>query len=231
MREVTTPASVAHPSGLDPNVVAKVVARRGRLHAFEALEARRSALVVIDLNRASVEQDVGCQIIVPRINAVATALRQAGGTVAWVRTQFHVTPNAIAIFGSDAARFAAELDPTAPGAHLWPELAVDAADLHALKQGFSAFFPGKCDLHDRLAERGIEHVLIAGTVTNVCCDSSARDACELGYRVTMISDACAGHWHGLHEAALATFYRCFGDVRPAADVIELCRRGDDAEAT
>ncbi len=48
-----------------------------------------------------------------------------------------------------------------------------------------------------------------------------------GYRVTMISDACAGHGHGLHEASLTTFCRIFGDVRPAAEVIDLCRLGDD----
>ena len=53
----------------------------------------------------------------------------------------------------------------------------------------------------------------------------ARDAVEDGFCVMMISDACAGHSHGLHEASLNTFYRCFGDVRPAADVIDLIRLG------
>jgi hypothetical protein len=37
-----------HPSGIDPDVAAKVVARRGRLHALETLDPHRTALVVIN---------------------------------------------------------------------------------------------------------------------------------------------------------------------------------------
>ena len=62
-------------------------------------------------------------------------------------------------------------------------------------------------------------------MTNVCCESSARDATELGYEVTMVSDACHGHSYGLHEASLATFYRIFGDVRPSSEVVELIDAG------
>ena len=60
-------------------------------------------------------------------------------------------------------------------------------------------------------------------MTNICCESSARDAVELDYKVIMISDALSGQAHGLHEATLATFYRIFGDVRPSKDVIGLLR--------
>jgi nicotinamidase-related amidase len=72
-----------------------------------------------------------------------------------------------------------------------------------------------------LQRRKLDTLLIAGTVTNICCESSARDALELGYRVVMISDANIGHSHGLHEASLTTIYRCFGDVRPTAEVLDL----------
>lgn len=214
-----------HPSRLNPKVVAKVVARRGRLHAYEALEPSRTALVVVDLNTAAVEQSEPLRAMLPRVNALAQALRSAGGTVAWVTARFSVTANTEAIFGADAARFAAELAPGSEGTRLHPGLVVARADLHAEKTGASAFFPGKCNLDSQLRALGIEMVLIAGTVTNVCCESSARDAVEAGYRVMMISDCCDGHSHGLHEASLTTFYRCFGDVRPVDDTIELIRHG------
>lgn len=94
-----------------------------------------------------------------------------------------------------------------------------------MKARASAFFPGNCDLHDRLAARGIEHILVGGLATNICCESSARDACELGYRVTMVSDALVGNSFGLHEASLATFFRIFGDVRPSREVIDLLAAG------
>ena len=208
-----------HPSGLNDRVVAKVVARRGRLHAHEHIDAKRTALVVIDLNAGSVAQNENCQDMVPRVNTLAHAIRVRGGLVAWVTSHFEATPSAVAIYGTDAARFVSETSNEA--AQLWPDLHVEAADVHAVKRGASAFFPGKCDLHEKLAERNIDTLLICGTVTNVCVESSARDAAELGYRVTLISDACSGHANGLHEATLNTFYRCFGDVRPTADAISL----------
>jgi ureidoacrylate peracid hydrolase len=107
------------------------------------------------------------------------------------------------------------------GARLAGGLDVRADDLRAVKARASAFFPGNCDLPERLVERGIEHVLVAGLATNICCESSARDAHELGYRVTMVSDALVGNAWGLHEASLATFFRIFGDVRPSHEVIDL----------
>lgn len=58
-------------------------------------------------------------------------------------------------------------------------------------------------------------------MTNVCCGASARDAAELHYKVTMVSDALVGQSYGLHEASLATFFRCYGDVRPSGQILSL----------
>jgi nicotinamidase-related amidase len=66
---------------------------------------------------------------------------------------------------------------------------VHDSDVHAVKARASAFFPGKCNLKEQLDGFGIDTVLIAGTVTNICCESSARDAAELDYKVIMVSDA------------------------------------------
>ncbi len=222
--------TMRHPSGLNERVVAKVFARRGRLHAYETIAPARTALAVIDMTRAFVEEDPNCREIVPAINAVAARLRWAGGTVAWVTMAptSGVDPAVAEIVGAERARLFYEMARTEdPRSRLWPELKVAEGDLLSSKRGASAFFPGKCDLADRLAERAIDTVLIAGTVTNVCCESSARDAVELGYRVVMISDGLAGHAFGLHEASLTTFYRIFGDVRPAAEVLELISAGGE----
>ncbi len=212
-----------HPSGIPEKIVRKVVARRGRLHAFETIEPARTALVVIDLDRATVGRGDGCKQMVSAVNAVASAVRRSGGVVAWVLSRMDVMPpNFVAILGADqATRYFNDGQPDGPGLRLWPELDAKDGDPRATKTGASAFFPGKCDLKDQLDPRGIDTLLIAGTVTNICCESSARDATELGYKVILISDALEGHAHGLHEATLATFYRIFGDVRPSAEVISL----------
>ena len=218
-------ATPAHPSGIPERIVRKVVARRGRLHAFETIDAARTALVVIDLDEATVGRDSGdtCRPIVANVNAMARALRARGGVVAWVLSRSDcMTPHFAAILGHQvAAMYVKEGQADGPGRRLWPALEALAPDIHATKTGASAFFPGKRDLHERLRPLGIDTLLIAGAVTNICCESSARDATELHYRVILVSDALAGHAHGLHEATLATFYRIFGDVRPSAEVVQL----------
>lgn len=84
------------------------------------------------------------------------------------------------------------------------------------------FFPDRCPLHGLLEKRGVDTVLVTGTVTNVCCESTARDAHTLGYRVVMVADGCAAAaTDDVHTAALHTIYRTFGDVRPTEEVIEL----------
>ncbi|MFE3901773.1 isochorismatase family protein [Streptomyces sp. NPDC059153] len=55
----------------------------------------------------------------------------------------------------------------------------------------------------------------------MCCESSARDAWTLGYRVIMFADANATGRGRDHNATLHTIYRSFGDVRPTTDVLAL----------
>jgi nicotinamidase-related amidase len=214
-----------HPSGIPEKIVRKVVARRGRLHAFEAIDPKATALVVIDLDEATVANDDVSQRMTETVNALATAVRQGGGVVAWVLSRMSTMPRHFsAILGADlATRYFNDGQAGGAGTRLWHALDRKPDDVVATKSGASAFFPGKCDLTPQLDARGVDTILIAGAVTNICCESSARDAVELDYKVIMISDALSGHAHGLHEATLATFYRIFGDVRPSEDVIQLLR--------
>ena len=70
-------------------------------------------------------------------------------------------------------------------------------------------------------------VLIAGTATNVCCGSSARDAMMQNFRTVMVHDALAAATDAEHAAALTNFYSIFGDVRSIADTLDAfdCHRG------
>jgi ureidoacrylate peracid hydrolase len=214
-----------HPSGIPEKIVRKVVARRGRLHAFESIDPKTTALVVIDLDEATVDNDVASQRIVDTVNTLARAVRESGGIVAWVLSRMDAMPKHFgAILGDALAkRYFSDGHGDGPGTRLCCTLRQEPTDVVAVKSGASAFFPGKCNLKQQIDARGVDTVLIAGAVTNICCESSARDAAELEYKVIMISDALSGHAHGLHEATLATFYRIFGDVRPSDEVVNLLR--------
>ena len=104
-------------------------------------------------------------------------------------------------------------------------LAVAAGDLCVEKTVPSAFFPGKCALHDLLVQRGITTVVVTGTVTNVCVEATVRDASTLDYRVILVADACSAGRDQDHNATLHVVYRSYGDVRPTADVLSLIDQG------
>lgn len=218
-----TKPGTPHPSGINQAIVDKVVARRGRLHAFERFDPAKTALVVVDLDLGT-GRDNQQQIktMSTHVNNLATALRKNNGTVAFITTPIkNATNNFKLVFGEELTKKYEADGKSGKASTLWPELKIHPTDIITTKHGHSTFFPGKCDLHKQLQQRHIASLLIAGAVTNVCCEASARDAAELGYQVTMVSDALIGHAHGLHEASLATFFRCYGDVRPTNNVLEL----------
>lgn len=72
-------------------------------------------------------------------------------------------------------------------------------------------------------------MLIVGTVTNVCCDSSARDAMMLNFKTIMVSDANAALTDDEHNAALTAFYATFGDVMDTDQLITCLSRNAEPE--
>jgi nicotinamidase-related amidase len=198
-------------------------ARRGKRHAYQELVPERTALIVVDMVPFFVAEADYVRGIVPNIQALAGTLRDLDGTVAWVlpgRTE--ITPVTEEFLGADVAKLFSESGGTGPlRDRIWHEFDVRTEDLIVEKTSASAFFPGRCDLPDLLQARGIDTVLITGTVANVCCESTARDASTLGYRVLMVADANAARRDQDLNATLHTIYRTFGDVRPTPDLLDL----------
>jgi ureidoacrylate peracid hydrolase len=98
------------------------------------------------------------------------------------------------------------------------------------KYRYSAFMPGTSELPGRLRARGFDTVLITGTVTNVCCESSARDANMTNFRTIMVSDGNAAATQEEHDASLAAFYNVFGDVMDTDMIIGRLQRARPARA-
>jgi nicotinamidase-related amidase len=120
----------------------------------------------------------------------------------------------------------ATMDEGDEGYRLWPELRVAADDVQVVKRRFSAFIAGSSDLETQLRSRGIDTVLIAGTATNICCESTARDAMMLNFKTVMVSDACAAGSDREHANALCAVYGMFADVQTADEVLgSLARPG------
>jgi ureidoacrylate peracid hydrolase len=217
------------------DVLDRVARRRGDFRALDRADPRKTALVVVDLQNAFMMPGVAhalCEMapsIVPNVNRLAEALRAAGGTVVWVRTtataacltewsQYyeHLTPQ------QQNKRVEALADGS-PGHQFWPELDIRPEDLIVTKLRYSAFIQGASDIEAQLRGRGIDTVLITGTVTNVCCESSARDAMMCNFRTIMISDGNAANSDQDHANSLIAFYLTFGDVETTDTAIEHLR--------
>jgi nicotinamidase-related amidase len=174
--------------------------------------------------------------IVPDVNRLAAAVRSNGGGVFWLRQIVDETMWAEWTVVSELSTHAMQmkrvsaLAENSPGVDLWPELDVKSEDEVLSKMRFSAFLPGSSDLPHRLRARGLDTVIVAGTVTNVCCDSSARDAMMTNFRVIMVADANAAATQAEHDAALVAFYCTFGDVLDTDALIATLQKGASVRA-
>jgi nicotinamidase-related amidase len=202
--------------------------RRGHRHAFRELDPQRTALVVVDLVAFFMDENEYTRGIVPNVNRLATTLRRASGTVAWV-VPAPWEPSAMKdeLLGPRIAELYRHSGGTgAPKERVWNELATDDTDLFVEKTASSAFFPGRCQLHDHLTSRSINTVMVTGTLANVCCEATARDASTLDYRTIMVADANAARRDQDLNATLSTIYRSFGDVRQTDDLLAMIEAAD-----
>ena len=98
-----------------------------------------------------------------------------------------------------------------------------------LKNRYSCFTPGSSQLERVLRGLKIENVLIAGTKTNICCETTApRRPMMLDYNVVMVDDCCAALSDREHLATLENMIQQFGDVLTADEVVALMRRQSNA---
>ncbi len=212
-----------HEWRIDERQYARHEERRGRRHAYTSIDPRRTALVVIDMVPFFFDSNPYVAGITPNVNRLAQGLRGAGGLVAWVVPAVNDMPPARwEFFGDEIAdRYQASGGTGEIGDRLCSGLDVVADDVLVEKSAASAFFPGQCDLASRLEQRDIDTVFVVGTVANVCCESTVRDASALGYRTVMVADANAASCDADLNATLHTVYRSFGDVRSTTELLEL----------
>jgi ureidoacrylate peracid hydrolase len=227
-----------HQAGIRDEIIARVIARRGKLHLFDHFDPARTAVVVIDMQGTFCDEGGPAEVplsraIVASINRLNTAVRGAGGHVIWINHANHSTST-----GSDWARFfnnfvaadvrertIASLAPGGAGQKVWSGLNVEDDDIRLLKNRYSALVPGSSSLERVLRSHGIDTLLITGTKTNICCESTARDAMMMDFDVVMVSDATAALSDDEHRAALETIIQQFGDVLSVDEIIERLPSG------
>ncbi|MDA0339804.1 MAG: cysteine hydrolase [Proteobacteria bacterium] len=223
-----------HQAGIRDKIIERVIARRGKLHLFDQFDPARTAVIVIDMQGTFCEEGGPAEVplsraIVEPINRLNAIVRGAGGRVIWVNHANQSTTDGSSDWRQFFDNFVADdvrvrtiesLSPGGAGQQVWSGLDVGNDDIRLLKNRYSALIPGSSSLERILRSLGIDTLLITGTKTNVCCESTARDAMMMDFDVVMVSDATAALSDDEHRAALETIIQQFGDVLSVDEIAE-----------
>ncbi len=216
------------PYSFPQYVIDRVMAKRGRLNVYDHFDAKKTALLVVDMQNfyiGEIESVVG---IIPNINRIAAELRARGGMVVWLgmtagekgRSLWSVYHDNF--FTPEKGRnHRDQLSVGDRGHEFHRDLDIRDGDKIVYKSRFSPFIEGASNLRSVLESSGIENLIVTGTATNMCSESTARDAMMLDYKVVMVADANGARYPEDHLAGLTTFFQSFGDVRNTDEVIDV----------
>jgi len=194
-------------------------------------ERDRAVLLVIDMQNDFVRDGAIMQVKeagrqLPKIKGLIAKCRELGVPVIYTiqKTDAVFCPLEVAIFpwlkeagmreGSD-------------GAKIVDELAPQPDDIIIYKRRFSAFFQTDLEIilrNIRGSEKPVDTVIISGTVTNVCCESTARDAFFRDYKVVFGTDINSAHDEETHNATLRNM-EIFGRTMSCDSIIQALEHG------
>jgi ureidoacrylate peracid hydrolase len=231
-----------HSVTVRKEIVDRVLQRRGRYHLFDRLDPSRTALVVIDMQNTFCAPGGPAEVpasrgIVEAINKLTAGLRSLGVPVIWVlhanerigaRSDWELFFNTIV---ADEMREKTLESLAAAKQCVWPALVTEPDDRTVFKNRYSALIPGSSPLERVLRGMQIDTILVAGTKTNVCCESTARDAMMLDFKVVLVEDCCAALSDDEHRSALENIIQQFGDVMTAEEVSVRLRHLENKRAS
>jgi nicotinamidase-related amidase len=199
---------------------------------FDVVSPRATALLVIDLQVAFVDEgqpysSQHARDILPNVNGLIAAGRDAGVTIIFTRASTTDTPPyARPTWFDEAVAYgplAALLRLGRGERELSKSLDVRPSDLVIDKYRSSAMLPQSSNIPEFLQQRGIDTLIIVGALTNYCCENTARDACQMDYKVFFVTDATAALTDEEHNASLGSVGG-HADLRSTKEMIDLLAR-------
>jgi nicotinamidase-related amidase len=185
-----------------------------------SFDLKRTALVIIDMQRDFVEpggfgESLGNDVsllraIIPACQRVLQAWREAGGLVVHTREAHRPDlsdcPPAKRERGNprlrigDAGPMGRILVAGEPGNQIIPELAPMPGEIAIDKPGKGAFYA--TPLHNQLKQAGITHLVFMGVTTEVCVQTSMREANDRGYDCLLLEDCTDSYFLEFKRAAV-----------------------------
>ena len=183
------------------------------------LDVDDAALIVVDmqeffLDQASPTYTCGGEAIIPNVQSLLAAFRKKGRPVIFTRHVHHPSGMDAGIMGWWWEGMCHEGTPESEVHHA---LAPLAGEKQILKHRYSAFY--NTDLETILRCQGIEDLVVAGIMTNMCCESTARDAYYRDYRVFFPADGTGSVIEEMHMGSLLNLAFGFAHINTTADLL------------
>jgi ureidoacrylate peracid hydrolase len=220
-----------HRVTIPQHIVDRVREVRGSDHIYASLDMSKVAHVCVDMQVGFVAEGAPIEVPMTRqiastINTISEAVRAAGGVNVFTRYTYdpaekHSWDYWFKTLGAKQLDAQAKMAAGMPDWEMDPSMEVLAGDIIVDKTRFSALIPETCDMDAQLKAGGIDTLIITGTLTNCCCESTARDALQMGYKVIFMSDANATLSDEEHLGTLLSMYTIFADVMDTPYLLDL----------
>ena len=180
--------------------------------AVTTLDAK-TALIVIDLQHGIVALPVvhDPKVVIERCQRLTDAFRARDLPVVLVNVAGGAPGR------NEQARHSGELP--ADWAVLVPEMTPQPGDISVTKKTWGAFH--NTGLHEQLQQRGVTQVVVCGIATSIGVESTARQAYELGYNVTLATDAMTCLNADTHQNSVERIFPRLGETGSTEDVLAL----------
>jgi nicotinamidase-related amidase len=194
--------------------------------SFFAIEPRRIALIVIDMQNAFVApggpfETPGAREMIPRLERLIRFARECEIPIVWTQSDHRPPYGGLMLQKFPIIAEQRVLWPGEPSYAMYPNMLQPREgprEYRIIKHKFDAFF--ETDLDAILRYHNIDTVIITGTATNACCESTARSAFMRDYKVVFPSDANATFDEAMHQATLKNIDLLFGRVVSINELLE-----------
>ncbi len=152
--------------------------------------------MIVDMINAFLKPGVPLEVpsgreLIPRLNRLVEACRDAGALVIFVKMAYRRNRSDLGVHVTFRPEMAAQdiLIEGTEDVEFYEGIRPGSRDVVLTKRRFSAFVGTELDLI--LRSKGIDTIIVGGVATNVCCESTARDARMKDYKVIFLSDGNA----------------------------------------
>lgn len=188
----------------------------GLLGSREPPKPKSPALIVVDMQRYFLEEGAPAYLAAERIIPKVQRLLDAFGDAH--RPIYATRYSSAESDGPVEKWWGVRLEPDDTWAELDPRIAYPEKTVILDKHLYGTF--ASTDIDARLKESGCDSVVICGVMTHLCCETTAREAFQLGYDIYFMADGTATSGDDLHLSSLKTLAHGFAYILEVDEIIQ-----------